>query len=657
MLVCPQCQFENPDNNKFCQKCGTSLTEKACPACAASVPFDVEYCPECGTATATLWRAVLTRANAVDAQSAAIASSESIATKYLDAQQRYQLLEPIPELVDATVGVEVRVLDSQPFQPSPLEMLYDEQFAEGDREEEAALAAEKFAIPAIAQAYLQLQQELYPSLPQIHDAWEQNGQTIVLLEDRSFLTALEDLWNDETVPPFQILHLLHQMTEIWAVLQPQGYAQSLLELSNLKVDEDQLLYLQRLYTEIPNQPPQLSDLGQIWVKLFQQPSPRPEFSSLLVLCQELEAGQIASFEQLRSHLNHMAAELQPASPIVVEPAAPAPASPEGPDTVPLPPAAAVDCDELDPDQPITPPIDLCDIDEEVPGEGDDIPTVVLPMKLISIEDAGRSDIGRQRDHNEDYFSIQTEVKKLESLSGRSLQVKGLYILCDGMGGHAGGEVASALAVDTLRQYFQENWKDQLPSESVIRQGILLANKAIFDLNQQNDSSGAGRMGTTVVVLLVQDTLAAIAHVGDSRLYRFSRRRGLEQVTVDHEVGQREIQRGVEQAIAYARPDAYQLTQALGPRDENYVNPDVQFLELNEDLLLLLCSDGLTDNHLLEIHTPTHIEPLLNFQNSLEHGVNQLIDLANQFNGHDNITAVAVRTRVRPNLEALRRPSS
>jgi protein phosphatase len=146
---------------------------------------------------------------------------------------------------------------------------------------------------------------------------------------------------------------------------------------------------------------------------------------------------------------------------------------------------------------------------------------------------------------------------------------------------------------------------------------------------------------------------AVAHVGDSRLYRYTRKRGLEQITIDHEVGQREIQRGVEPEIAYARPDAYQLTQALGPRDENFIRPDVQYFELNEDTLLLLCSDGLTDNDLLETHCQTHVEPLLSSQTNLEQGINKLINLANQYNGHDNITAIAVRAKVRPNLQHLR----
>ena len=219
-----------------------------------------------------------------------------------------------------------------------------------------------------------------------------------------------------------------------------------------------------------------------------------------------------------------------------------------------------------------------------------------------------------------------------------------------MGGHAGGEVASLMAVDTLKRYFKANWQDHLPSEDSIREAIHLANKAIYDTNQQNARSGSGRMGTTLVLVLVEDTKVAIAHVGDSRLYRLSRKLGLEQVTVDHEVGQREIQRGVEPTLAYSRPDAYQLTQALGPRDEQFVRPDVQFIELNEDTLLILCSDGLSDNDLLETHWQTHLLPLLSSRANLDQGLMQLIDLANQHNGHDNITAVVIRAKVRPDLE-------
>jgi protein phosphatase len=286
------------------------------------------------------------------------------------------------------------------------------------------------------------------------------------------------------------------------------------------------------------------------------------------------------------------------------------------------------------------------------NHGDDSPTVVLPMQLVSLDDAGLTDVGRQRNHNEDQFVIQTQVSRSENPQGRSIKAHGVYILCDGMGGHASGEVASAKVANFLKQHFEHHWPNQLPDEQGIRKGILAANEELYNANQQNDSQGSGRMGTTLVLLLIHNSNVAIAHVGDSRIYRYTRKGGLEQLTMDHELGQAEIQRGVDPEVAYALPDAYQLTQALGPRNNDFVNPDVRYLELNEDTLFLLCSDGLSDNDLVEECIETHIQPLLSSRTNLDAGVNDLVDLANEYNGHDNITALVVRAKVKPNMATL-----
>lgn len=224
------------------------------------------------------------------------------------------------------------------------------------------------------------------------------------------------------------------------------------------------------------------------------------------------------------------------------------------------------------------------------------------------------------------------------------------IVCDGMGGHAAGEVASAMAVETLASYFKNHWHDKLQDPETIRKGVLLANDKIYQTNLDNSRSGSGRMGTTLVMVLVQDNKAAIAHVGDSRIYKFTRQEGVVQLTVDHEVGQREIQRGVEPEVAYARPDAFQLTQALGPRENKLVHPDVDFIELNEDTLLLLCTDGLSDNNLVENYGEEYLKPLISSSANLEPGLGTLVDFANEHNGHDNITGLIVRVKVRPNCE-------
>ncbi|WP_287137151.1 serine/threonine phosphatase [Crocosphaera sp.] len=208
-----------------------------------------------------------------------------------------------------------------------------------------------------------------------------------------------------------------------------------------------------------------------------------------------------------------------------------------------------------------------------------------------------------------------------------------------------------MAVETLEEFFAENWRKDFPDEETILKGILLANQNLFDVNQKNASSGSGRMGTTLVLMLVDKTKVAVAHVGDSRIYAISRKQGVQQLTIDHEVGQRAIQNGVDPKLAYARPDAYQLTQALGPHNNKYVQPDILFLELAEDSLFLLCSDGLCDNDLVEDHWETYLLPLLKSSQSLNKGMIRLIDFANNYNGHDNITAVFVRLKIRPKVNS------
>jgi len=117
------------------------------------------------------------------------------------------------------------------------------------------------------------------------------------------------------------------------------------------------------------------------------------------------------------------------------------------------------------------------------------------------------------------------------------------------------------------------------------------------------------------------------------------------------VGQREIAKGVSVEQAYRLSNAYQLTQALGPRPNHQVNPEIQYLDIQEDSLLVLCSDGVSDGNLLENYGETYLRPLLNSDANLEQGVLSLIDFANQQHGHDNLTAVVVQLKLRPYTEA------
>ncbi|MCU0571020.1 MAG: serine/threonine phosphatase [Oculatellaceae cyanobacterium Prado106] len=660
MLVCSHCQFQNPDANKFCQNCGGSLAE------ATYAPgLEPESADDLAEAAASFgnflsapgggsaWFGILALSS-----SAIAPSSSNLATpancpplllaegQFLDSDKRYQLATPLPELNPSTPEVEAIVSDAQPLQPPHLDEYYRQQLQRlsdtGNLETDT-----KVQIPAIAQPYLELRKRHpFLPLPKIHDAWIQNRLEIVLLENRSTLPTLLERWSNSTFL-IEVIDWLEEMVTLWDALKSHQCGRSLLQPANLRIDEEGFLCLQRLDGDLPEHPVTLSDLGRLWNHLYEQ-SQQKQQADLTQLFVDLIEGDVRSGDELRSRLDSLKQGGEAASGAVGKASTIVGSIPGGSTARPTA-AVPPEVNGFTDDSATMPEWQDTEDSEDLTRESEDFSTVALPMQLIGFEDAGLTDIGSQRNHNEDCFSLQSQLEKTDSPQGRSLHAKGLYILCDGMGGHAGGEVASALAVDTLKQLFNEQWQDMLPNEAQIREAIAQANRAIFDLNQERASSGSGRMGTTLALALVQDNMLAIAHVGDSRIYRYTARQGLEQLTIDHEVGQREMQRGVEAEIAYARPDAYQLTQALGPRDENGIKPEVRFLEINEDQVLLLCSDGLTDNNLLETYWETQVAPLLEDEVSLDQGVSNLITLANQYNGHDNITAIAIRVRVLPNL--------
>jgi protein phosphatase len=633
MLICPQCKFENPDSNKFCQSCGTSLAHKICSECSADIALDAQYCYKCGAESSTVWYALITHAvdqvvsvmaktaeftqnleNIADESGDSSPFSKFVLDSYLDSQQRYRLLESPQVIGDYR---EVKVLDCQPYEISLIGAMLQHE-----------TKIDITTIPDLAPAYLELQMKMHPGIPKIHDAWQQDDLQIVLLADRSNYPMLLDVWQKDTTSPVEILHWFDQMTQLWELLEAVNCRQSLLELSNLRLDEDQALVLQKLYPD-NEKLLTIKSLGQMWQTLFRE-SQCTQFGCVVEILEDIESGNIQTLTQLRTACSR-ASSLQDAPRTLSE----------------LEKTAEIFTQEK-----LNASSTILQLSDETETKTDDAPTVVLSMQLSSLEYAAFTDVGRQRNHNEDYFCVDSQVHKVELPRNSTITAQGLYILCDGMGGHAGGEVASELAVQTIRKYFQETWVNtELPRRECIRHAVYLANQAIYELNQKEARSGIGRMGTTLVMLLLQDNQAAIAHVGDSRLYCLTRKQGLEQITVDHEVGQREIARGIEPSVAYGRADAYQLTQALGPRNEDSLHPDVTFFEINEDMLLVLVSDGLSDNDCLETHWQTHLQPLLSSASNLETGIQNLIELGNEHNGHDNITAILVRVKVRPSQQS------
>jgi protein phosphatase len=673
MLTCLYCQSINPPHHNFCQDCGKSLDRHDLPDHNQAIEADVQsYLPDClpdqsqipaqdlANQETYLWAIIertvdvaVTAISEDDQAASAIlpvvqlsASTQPVdnsllsvsdhqedptqphspsdtapvilATTHLDQQHRYKLIDPVViQLLNPSDSSQVRVIDSQPLAKSPLEILMEQQLVTADHanNSEAASASESLApevypqrqfwnqhgVAKVAQAYIALHVSLPGTVPSIHDTWDHDGKTVTIVEDRSDWALLVTRWNDPEIPSSQVIYWLDYTLRLWVSLEPWQMRQSLLEVANLILDEDATICFQRLYPESVDRQLQLGDLAQMWKNLFDRSS-HPPSPSLATLLESIHTGEVVEVEAVRLQLQQIAYELEPkqlSAPLQ---------SPQSADLTGTPEA----------------------------------PTVALSQKLLNLEDAACTHVGRKREHNEDCFGIVSRVESEHNPKGKNISAQGLYILCDGMGGHAGGEIASSMTVDVLRDYFSTRWEDTLPDEQTIREGIVAANEAVFQINQKNSSQGSGRMGTTLVLVLIQDRDIAIAHVGDSRCYGITPTQGLIQLTLDHEVGQQQILRGVDPEIAYGRPDSYQLTQAIGPRDRNYIAPEIRFFELQEDTLILLASDGLTDNQLLENYWLTNVAPLLATDANLQAGVDRLIDFANEYNGHDNITALVVR---------------
>jgi len=254
------------------------------------------------------------------------------------------------------------------------------------------------------------------------------------------------------------------------------------------------------------------------------------------------------------------------------------------------------------------------------------------MTTTPLEMASLTDVGRARPHNEDAHFIDSDLR--------------LAVLCDGMGGYNAGEVASAIAIETVTKGIREH---ATPNRNLgkidgasglthaamyLREQILLANQFIYE-KAHGDQQFAG-MGTTVVATYFYDARACIAHLGDSRCYRW-RRDKFQHLTRDHSLLQDQVDFGLISAEE-ARHSQHKnlLTKALGI--DPIVEPDINEYRLEVGDIYLLCSDGLCDpvedGELHEILSHPGVE--------LDKALREMIDLANRRGGPDNITAVLIR---------------
>ncbi len=235
------------------------------------------------------------------------------------------------------------------------------------------------------------------------------------------------------------------------------------------------------------------------------------------------------------------------------------------------------------------------------------------MTLVVVEEAYKTDTGRQRHANEDSYFARSPV----------------FAVADGMGGAQAGEVASRIAAGA----FEQGTDDEAPAESQLEGIAQDANREIHELAQR-DSSRAG-MGTTLTAALLRDDELALSHVGDSRAYVL-RGGELKRLTKDHSLVEELRRQGrLTDEEAEEHPQRSIITRALGP--EPSVNVDTMTFPAKRGDVFLLCSDGLTT-----MVSDEQIAAILGEAKTLRAGVNKLIDAANAKGGRDNITAVAFR---------------
>ena len=250
-----------------------------------------------------------------------------------------------------------------------------------------------------------------------------------------------------------------------------------------------------------------------------------------------------------------------------------------------------------------------------------------------IEFAELTDTGRVREHNEDAIGSVADI--------------GLMVLADGMGGYNAGEVASGIAVQIVTNLAseaaaREELNDIDPHSGLMRQSIILrdaiyrSNKIIFQTAQsQTHCEG---MGTTIVACMFYDNKVSVAHVGDSRAYRM-RGGQLEQVTLDHSLLQELVDRGFySQEEAQRSTNRNYVTRALGV--EPTVEVEVHEYDVLPDDIYLLCSDGLPD---MVEDDDIHLT-ISTFNASLDVVGQQLIDLANDHGGRDNVSVMLAQVK-------------
>lgn len=254
--------------------------------------------------------------------------------------------------------------------------------------------------------------------------------------------------------------------------------------------------------------------------------------------------------------------------------------------------------------------------------------------------AAKTDVGQKRQGNEDRFCLDPAL--------------GLYVVADGMGGHAAGEVASRLAVETIQEWMAKYLSGTdaaivgpaaaggSAEANFLLSSIRLANRIIFD-SAKGRREYAG-MGTTVVAVLTHGDRFVLAHVGDSRIYRIRGDR-IVQVSRDHSFVQEQVDNGMMSAAeAHQSQYRHMITRALGLKE--IVDVDLTEQPARPGDVLLLCSDGLSD--LLD--DEDMLVAVRDHADDLNQACQALVDRANAKGGDDNITVLVVQAQAGNEVE-------
>lgn len=449
-------------------------------------------------------------------------------------------------------------------------------------------------VPNFALPYL----KAYPhqlNLPGVYGICHQSsGEAVLLLSNvpvnhqGQLMPAIGKAWPEAAA--FRQLYWLWQMIDLWEPLKSFGAAASLLKKSNIRVESWRVRLIGLSVN--PGDPP-LSELGLAWQSYY-LPGAKPAVAELLgSVCERLQADE-PDLTAIKAQINQQL--LQAAAGAAIE-----------------------------------------------------------------FQIAGATSTGPKKPRNEDAcYPSRIELKRTSAADLPLLPR--LAIVCDGVGGHAGGEVASQMVVRSLQLQLRSLLTEAMEQEQAIAPRVVIdqieaairvANNLVAQQNDQQGRADRQRMGTTLVMALILpqriDTPTGpaevnelyLTHIGDSRAYWMTPKH-CQLLTVDDDIAGREVSAGHSfYATALQRPDASALTQALGLREFDQLRLHTQRFLFDSDGVLLLCSDGLSDNHQVEASWANYIGLIVQQIVPLEAAVDAWIELANQKNGHDNVAVVLV----------------